>query len=105
MRRPSFRDLVVWQKGMDMVERVYALTAEMPKSEDYALRGQMRRAAISIPANIAEGSGRGTDKDHVQFLRMALGSVREMDTLAEISRRVGCLRRSRIRASEPDERD
>jgi four helix bundle protein len=94
MRNRSYRDLVAWQRAMDLVESVYRATDSFPKSEDYALKSQMRRSAVAIPSNIAEGSARGTDKDHVQFLRIALGSIRELDTQVEIGRRVGYLTES-----------
>jgi four helix bundle protein len=76
---------------MAFVEVIYRLTAGFPRSEDYALTSQMRRAAVSIPSNIAEGSGRTTDKEYQVFLRIARGSVRELETQIEIARRVGYL--------------
>lgn len=79
----------MWQRAVLLVESIYRATDGFPRSEDYALKAQMRRSAISVPSNIAEGSGRGTDKDQVQFLRIALGSLRELDTQTEIGSRVG----------------
>ena len=76
----SFRDLIVWQQAMALVKQVYLLTKTFPKEETYGLTSQMRRAAVSVPANIAEGSGRGTRKDYQQFLRIAQGSLREVET-------------------------
>jgi len=64
----SFRDLVVWQLGMDLVAEVYATARELPDSERFGLVSQMTRAAVSVPANIAEGHARGTRKDYAQFV-------------------------------------
>jgi four helix bundle protein len=80
MALSSFKDLIVWQKSMVLVKSVYALTRELPKEEAYGLSSQIRRSAISIPSNIAEGSKRGTSKDYVQFLKIAYGSSAELET-------------------------
>ena len=69
----SFRDLEVWQLGLDLVERVYRGTAEFPKSEIYGLAAQMRRAAVSIPSNIAEGSARNSTREFLYFLSISRG--------------------------------
>src|SRR5688572_10826237 len=76
----SFRDLLVWQQAMTLAKDCYFLTKGFPKEELYGMTSQMRRAAASVPANIAEGSGRGSRKDYQQFLRIALGSLRELET-------------------------
>lgn len=76
----NFTKLEVWKQAMGVVERVYTATKQLPKEELFALVSQMRRAAISIPSNIAEGSKRGTYKDFTQFLRIALGSAAELET-------------------------
>jgi four helix bundle protein len=76
----SYKDLLVWQQGMKLAVACYQLTRGFPKEELFGLTSQIRRAAISIPANIAEGSGRGTAKDFIQFLRIAQGSLREVET-------------------------
>lgn len=76
----SYRDLPVWQQAMALARDCYFLTKGFPSEELYGLTSQMRRAAISIPANIAEGSGRGSRKDYQQFLRIAQGSLRELET-------------------------
>ena len=76
----SHRDLIVWQKGMQLVECAYHITKLLPKEETYALSDQIRRAAISVPSNIAEGYGRGSNKDYAHFLSIAKGSVNELDT-------------------------
>jgi four helix bundle protein len=76
----SFKQLIVWQKSIELVKEIYMLTNELPKSEIYGLTSQMRRAAISIPSNIAEGKKRKTVKDFLQFLRIADGSSAELET-------------------------
>lgn len=76
----SFKDLIVWQKSMNLVKEIYVITANFPKSEIYGLTSQMRRAAISIPSNIAEGKKRKTRNDYIQFLRIANGSAAELET-------------------------
>lgn len=73
----SFRDLIVWQKSMVLVKRVYEISAEFPKHELFGLTSQIRRSAVSIPSNIAEGNGRGTTSDYVRFLHIARGSLFE----------------------------
>lgn len=84
----SYKDLIVWQKAMKLVTEVYVLTEKFPSSEAYGLISQMRRAAVSIPSNIAEGNLRGTRKDYRQFLLNAFGSGGELETQIEISKRL-----------------
>lgn len=84
----SHKDLIVWQKSMELVVETYTLTDQFPKSEMYGLISQMRRAAVSIPSNIAEGRRRGTKKDYRQFLIIAYGSGSELETQIEIARRL-----------------
>ena len=81
------RDLIVWQKAMDLADNVYGLTRGFPKEETYGLISQMRRRAVSIPSNIAEGSGRKTMKDFKQFLAVAYGSSLELETQFLLSQR------------------
>jgi len=81
----TFKDLRVWQKGIGLVKEIYKITAVYPKTEDYGLSSQMRRASVSIPANIAEGFRRRSPKEHKQFLNIALGSCAELETLVIIS--------------------
>jgi len=76
----SFRDLKIWQKGLDITKEIYALTNKFPKEEIFGLVSQMRRAAVSIPSNIAEGRGGGSRKDFAQFLHIAVGSMSELET-------------------------
>ncbi|HEY4476728.1 MAG TPA: four helix bundle protein [Candidatus Paceibacterota bacterium] len=84
----SHKDLIVWQKGIDLVLSIYQLTKDFPKEEIYGLTSQIRRAAISIPSNIAEGRSRGTRKDFTQFLRVAFGSGAELETQLLIARKL-----------------
>ena len=83
----SYRDLVVWQKAMDLVDMIYALSRVFPPHEDYRLTGQITRAALSVPANIAEGQARSTRKDFANFLMMAKGSLNETETLLLVAMR------------------
>jgi four helix bundle protein len=87
----SHRDLIVWQKAMDLVVSVYRATEGFPKSETYGLTSQIRRAVTSIPANIAEGQGRRLRKEFVYFLANARGSLWELDTHLESATRLGFL--------------
>jgi four helix bundle protein len=80
MPNSSFRDLRVWQEAMRLTREVYEHTAGFPKSELYGLTQQIRRAAVSVPSNIAEGKGYRSDKDFVRFLRHARGSLLELQT-------------------------
>src|SRR5436189_2788062 len=82
----SYRDLLVWQKGIVVVS--YRATATFPKSETYGLISQIRRAATSIPANIAEGYGRGSRKEYLQFLQIAQGSLKELETHLIVSEKL-----------------
>jgi len=82
----SYKELVVWKKAIELVASVYELTESFPKEEIYGLTSQMKRAAVSIPSNIAEGRFRGTRKDFIQFLRIAYGSGAELETQIEIAK-------------------
>src|SRR3989339_2007004 len=84
----SYQNLVVWQKAMDLVIAVYSLTLQFPESEKYGLIAQMRRSAVSIPSNIAEGRRRGSRKDYRKFLIIAYGSGAEIETQVEIAKRL-----------------
>jgi four helix bundle protein len=75
----SHKDLIVWQKAMALVTDVYASTAAFPRQEMYGLTNQLRRAAVSVPSNIAEGKGRLSKREYVQFLSRARGSLLELD--------------------------
>ena len=90
----SYRDLQVWQLGMDLAEACYLLTKRFPKDELFGMTSQIRRAASSVPANIAEGYGRASKGEYVQFLRVAQGSLKELETHLTLSRRVGLMSES-----------
>ena len=87
----SHRDLIVWQKGMNLVVEVYRLAERFPSSETYRLTGQITRAAASVPANIAEGSARGSRKDYAHFVSIAKGSLMEAETFVLLAVRLGYL--------------
>ncbi len=87
----SYRDLRVWQAGRLLVSMVYEATAAFPKDEVYGLRQQVRRAAVSVPSNIAEGYGRGSRKDYVHFLQTARGSLYEVQTQLYLPEDLGFL--------------
>jgi four helix bundle protein len=88
MKIHSYKDLVVWKKAMELVVRIYELTEKFPSSELYGLTSQMRRVAISIPSNIAEGRRRGSKKEFLRFLLNAYGSGAELETQLEIAKRL-----------------
>ena len=85
----NYRELSVWRKAMTLVEETYCIVRVLPKEELFALSDQMRRAAVSIPSNIAEGHGRESKNDFVRFLSIAQGSRAELETQFEICRRLG----------------
>ncbi len=82
----TFRDLIVWQKSISFVTEIYKMTNAFPKEEQFSLTNQLRRAAISIPSNIAEGFGRHTRKEYIRFLQIAIGSTFELQTQIEIAK-------------------
>ncbi|HXJ94004.1 MAG TPA: four helix bundle protein [Terriglobia bacterium] len=86
MRIDSYRQLEVWQKAVALVTEIYQITRSFPREELYGLTSQVRRAAVSIPANIAEGWGRNMTRDYVQFLRVARGSLLELETHLVVAR-------------------
>ncbi len=87
----SYRDLRVWQAGMDLVEEVYRFTAKYPDRETYGLTIQMRRAAVSIPSNIAEGHSKGETREYLRHLSIVQGLMAELQTQIEIAGRLGYL--------------
>ena len=89
MRIQSFRDLLVWQRGMELVELVYATSRNWPKVETYGLASQVRRAAVSVPSNIAEGHGRATRGEFQHHLGIAYGSLMEVETQIVLAQRLG----------------
>jgi four helix bundle protein len=75
-----YKELKIWQKSRNLVKEIYLITEKFPKSEKYGLISQIQRASVSIPSNIAEGAGRGSDKDFIRFLEIAYSSSYELDT-------------------------
>ena len=94
----NHRSLKAWQKAIELVERIYGETREFPKEELFGLTSQMRRAAVSVPANIAEGAARSGTKELVRFLSIAEASLSELDTHVEIARRLGYLKNDQLHA-------
>ncbi|MBR4172061.1 MAG: four helix bundle protein [Kiritimatiellae bacterium] len=85
------RQLQIWQKGMELAQKIYHLVAAFPSCEHYALADQLRRAAVSVPSNIAEGAQRQSAKDFRHFLSISIGSLAEIDTQLELAIRLGYL--------------
>lgn len=100
MNSQSYKNLIVWQKSIDLVIEVYKITNSFPKSEQFGLVSQMRRCAVSIASNIAEGSKRGTNKDFNHFLVMAYGSGAELETQIEISYQLRFMTKSEATEAE-----
>ncbi len=92
----DFKDLIVWQKAMELVVEVYILVKKLPKEELFALSDQIRRAAISIPSNIAEGQGRNSTKEYIHFLAIAKGSKAELETQLLLCVKINYLEDSEI---------
>ena len=92
----GYRDLKVWQLGFDISLAVYELTSDFPQSELYGPTSQLRRAAVSIPSNIAEGHSRSSTKDLIRFINMAKGSLAELETQLLIARSLGYCNSSKI---------
>ena len=84
----SFRDLLIWQKSMDLVTEIYLISKKFPKEELYGLTSQIRRSVVSIPSNIAEGYGRRATGDYIRFLNIAQGSLYEFQTQLEVAYRI-----------------
>jgi four helix bundle protein len=96
----SFRDLRVWRSAMELVPVVYQLVKLLPREERFALADQMRRAAISVPANIAEGHARRYTKEYLQHLSIARGSLAELHTLLLLAEKLGYVRSQQVRPLE-----
>ena len=84
-----FKNLIVWQKAMELTKKVYGLVKQLPAEERFALGDQLRRAVVSIPSNIAEGNGRSGNKDYAHFLAIARGSLYETITQLELAKELG----------------
>jgi four helix bundle protein len=87
----DYRELIVWQKALDLAASVYRMTNDFPREERFGLTSQIRRSAVSIPSNIAEGQGRGATADFIRFLGMARGSLRELETQIYLAAELGFL--------------
>ena len=96
MKVKNYQELIVWQKAMDLVEDVYKSSRDFPREEIYALTSQIRRAAVSIPSNIAEGQGRRTTLDFLRHLSIAYGSLREVETQILIAGRLRYVAQTRV---------
>lgn len=92
MKVSNYKELIVWQKAMDLAENVYKATSKFPKEEIYGLTSQIRRSAVSIPSNIAEGYSRNTRGEFIQFLGIAKGSLSELETQVLLSVRLGLIK-------------
>ena len=96
----NYRDLVVWQRAIDLVPEVYQLVKQLPKEETYALGDQLRRAAVSIPANVAEGQARQHHKEFLQHLSIAKGSLAELHTLLVVAQRLEYISAAQLESLE-----
>ncbi|MGO8987295.1 MAG: four helix bundle protein [bacterium] len=100
MGRKGFQDLVVWQKAKDLVVEIYKLSESGALSRDFGLRDQIRRSAISIASNLAEGDERETDKESIRFFYIAKGSLAELRTQVQIAHEIGYLKRELYKSLE-----
>ena len=96
----SYKDLIVWQKGINLVSEIYKVTERFPKSEMFGLTSQIRRAAVSIPANLAEGYGRKHWAEYAQFVRIAFGSEAELETHLLIAQNIGFIKKEEAAKAE-----
>ncbi len=92
MRVRDYRDLLVWQRAIDFIAEIYRISAQFPRDERFGLTAQMRRASVSVAANIAEGSGRQTSRDFMNFLSYSRGSLKESESMVFVSQRLGFVR-------------
>ena len=97
----NFRKLDTWLDGVELADTIYTLTASFPKTAIYGLSSQMQRAAVSVPSNIAEGSGKGSDRDFARFVSISLGSLFELETQIEIAYRRGYISTENYYALRP----
>ena len=97
----NFRKLDTWLDGVELADTIYTLTASFPKTEIYGLSSQMQRAAVYVPSNIAEGSGKGSDRDFARFVSISLGSLFELETQIEIAYRRGYISTENYYALRP----
>lgn len=97
MKINSYRNLIVWQKSVALVTDIYTLTKSFPQEEKFGIVSQLNRASVSIPSNIAEGWGRESSKNYLQFLRISRGSLMETETLLEISKNLNYINESEFK--------
>lgn len=97
----AHKSLDVWQEGVALCTEIYQLTKSFPRSEEFGLISQMRRASVSVPSNIAEGAARGSANEFVRFLNIAAGSLSELDTQLELAKRLGYVHEAQYAALEP----
>jgi four helix bundle protein len=102
MTMSNYRDLIAWQEAMSLVELVYRETESLPKDETFGLKVQIRRAAVSIPSNLAEGTGRNTTGELRQFAGFACGSLAELETQLELAVRLGFMRTDAAAMAQAD---
>jgi four helix bundle protein len=91
MIKSTYRTLVAWQRGIELATDLYEVSRRFPEDDRFAITQQLRRAALSVPSNIAEGRGRGTSRDYRRFLLQARGSLYEIETICELATRIGYL--------------
>ena len=96
----TYKDLIVWQKSIDVVKEIYAITRLFPREEIYGLTNQMRRAAVSIPSNLAEGFSRGHKQENIQFIRIAFASGAELETQIHIAKELGMASKESFKRAE-----
>lgn len=96
----SYKELKVWRKGIELTKTIYSITENFPRRELFGMTSQMRRAVVSVPSNIAEGWSRNHTREYVQFLRVALGSLAELDTQLTISSELGYLTKDKLNETE-----
>jgi four helix bundle protein len=94
----NFKELKIWNRSMDMVVEVYKATAKFPNEEKYGITAQIRKSAVSVPSNIAEGAGKNSDRDFVRFLSIAQGSSYELQTQLILSQRLGFMEKESCNA-------
>jgi four helix bundle protein len=102
METKGYQDLVVWQRAIELVPKVYELVRELPQEERYELGSQIRRAVVSVPANVAEGQARRSKKEFLQHLAIAKGSLAELHTLLVVAERLGYLSPERLKQLEEE---
>ncbi len=98
----NYKGLKIWHRSMDLVEQVYILTDKIPKNEIYGLIGQIKRSAVSVPSNIAEGAGRSSDKEFIRYLSISTGSLNELNTQLVIARRLDFINEDELQKIEED---